>query len=245
MTTQTEALKSAIEFAEFCLEELDLSYMASNQAKRLIEKSKEALAQQEQGEPVGYVNHGTAYHTKGRTIYHAKPSTNLEKRWWTDDIPVYARSQQNQDEVERLTDALKKANAQAEHFEREWYLRGDELEKLKQEQGEPDELKHIAEHDCLLDVDEKAWKALVENRGGCRCFLSPPCGACSNPISEEEMNEVGYTYTTPQQPSTVVRKPLTDEEILNEYCATPNIHQFISAFKAGVRFAEAAHGIKE
>lgn len=39
-----EALKQAIDFAEYCLEELDLSYMASNQAKRLIEKSKEALA---------------------------------------------------------------------------------------------------------------------------------------------------------------------------------------------------------
>jgi hypothetical protein len=62
---------------------------------------------------------------------------------------------------------------------------------------EPDELKHIDEQDCLLDVDEKAWRSLVENRGGCRCHISPPCGACSNPISEEELNEVGYTYTTP------------------------------------------------
>jgi len=44
---------------------------------------------------------------------------------------------QGQGEIERLTAALEKANAQAEHFEREWYLRGDELEKLKQEQGEP------------------------------------------------------------------------------------------------------------
>jgi len=32
------------------------------------------------------------------------------------------------DEIERLTQALKKANDQAEHFEREWYLRGDEIE---------------------------------------------------------------------------------------------------------------------
>lgn len=52
--TQTEALKSAIEFAEYCLEELDLSYMASNQAKRLVEKAKEALAQPEQ-EPVAEI----------------------------------------------------------------------------------------------------------------------------------------------------------------------------------------------
>ena len=33
-------------------------------------------------------------------------------------------------EVDRLTAALKKANDQAEHFEREWYLRGDEIERL-------------------------------------------------------------------------------------------------------------------
>jgi hypothetical protein len=48
-----------------------------------------------------------------------------------------AQPKQEQGEIERLTAALEKANAQAEHFEREWYLRGDELEKLKQEQGEP------------------------------------------------------------------------------------------------------------
>jgi len=53
MTTQTEALKSAIEFAEYCLEELDLSHMASNQAKRLVQKSKEALAKLEQERCVG------------------------------------------------------------------------------------------------------------------------------------------------------------------------------------------------
>jgi hypothetical protein len=35
-------------------------------------------------------------------------------------------------ENERLIGCLKKANEQTEHFEREWYLRGDELEKLKQ-----------------------------------------------------------------------------------------------------------------
>ena len=34
------------------------------------------------------------------------------------------------DEIERLTAALAKANNQAEHFERAWYLRGDMLEDL-------------------------------------------------------------------------------------------------------------------
>lgn len=35
------------------------------------------------------------------------------------------------DEIERLSACLKKANDQAEHFEREWYLRGDEIERLR------------------------------------------------------------------------------------------------------------------
>jgi hypothetical protein len=80
---------------------------------------------------------------------------------------------------------------------------------------ESDELKHIGEQDFLFDVDERAWHLLVENRGGCRCHISPPCGACSNPISEEEMNEVGYTYTTPPatQPAQKPWVGLTDEEM--------------------------------
>lgn len=36
-------------------------------------------------------------------------------------------------EIRRLRSCLKKTNAQAEHFEREWYLRGDELEQLRAE----------------------------------------------------------------------------------------------------------------
>ena len=41
------------------------------------------------------------------------------------------------------------------------------------------------------------------------------------------------------------RKPLTDEELMDAFCITPNIFQFVQAYKAGVRFAEAAHGIKD
>jgi hypothetical protein len=38
---------------------------------------------------------------------------------------------ENNTEIARLTQCLKKANEQAEHFERLWYLQGFELEKLK------------------------------------------------------------------------------------------------------------------
>lgn len=43
---------------------------------------------------------------------------------------------QQDDEAERLRAALTKANNQAEHFEREWYLRGDEIERLRSGRNE-------------------------------------------------------------------------------------------------------------
>jgi len=39
-------------------------------------------------------------------------------------------------EVGRLTSALMVANANHERFEREWYLRGDEIERLTRERDE-------------------------------------------------------------------------------------------------------------
>ena len=46
---------------------------------------------------------------------------------------VLAHIDEQAAEIERLTECLKKANAQTEHFEREWYLRGDEIERLRAE----------------------------------------------------------------------------------------------------------------
>ena len=39
-------------------------------------------------------------------------------------------------EKDRLTACLEKANISAEHFEREWYLRGDELDTLRAQLAE-------------------------------------------------------------------------------------------------------------
>lgn len=55
-------------------------------------------------------------------------------------------------------------------------------------------LIQIDEDECLMDIDEAAWREIVEGRGGCRCHISPPCGACTEPIDEAELNAVGYTY---------------------------------------------------
>lgn len=57
-------------------------------------------------------------------------------------------------EVERLTACLKTANAQAEHFEREWYLRGDEVERLREDAERLDWLSDIAlSMDAVSDPD--------------------------------------------------------------------------------------------
>lgn len=40
------------------------------------------------------------------------------------------------DRIEQLEASLKKTNDQFEHFEREWYLRGDRIEELERENAE-------------------------------------------------------------------------------------------------------------
>lgn len=67
-------------------------------------------------------------------------------------------------------------------------------------------LTFVSEDDCFIDVDSDAWFQLIENRGGCRCFISPPCSACSEPITEEELNRVGYTYQSLENLSKDVSK---------------------------------------
>jgi len=69
----------------------------------------------------------------------------------TSDHRLMEMPKQEQNEIERLTVALKKANEQAEHFERGCYLREDELEKLKQEQ------------DDSFNYVQKVIEALYEN----------------------------------------------------------------------------------
>lgn len=52
------------------------------------------------------------------------------------------------DEIERLTTTLRTANANHERYEREWYLRGDEIERLRAERNE---LRDLAgSNDCHI-----------------------------------------------------------------------------------------------
>ena len=56
------------------------------------------------------------------TIDNSEETTGFERR-----MASVMRAQAA--EIERLTTCLKKANDQGEHFEREWYLRGDAIER--------------------------------------------------------------------------------------------------------------------
>ena len=60
------------------------------------------------------------------------------------------------------------------------------------------DLIQISEDTWLGDIDESAWVRLLAHRGGCRCCISPPCNACSEPVQEAELNELGYTYKSPK-----------------------------------------------
>jgi len=40
--------------------------------------------------------------------------------------------------------------------------------------------------------DGDKYLRLVEMRGGCRCFICPPCSACSTPMNEREAVELGW-----------------------------------------------------
>lgn len=52
-------------------------------------------------------------------------------------------------EIERLRKSLVSANSQFEHFEREWYLRGDEIERL------------TADRQALLDSANKTAELVM------------------------------------------------------------------------------------
>jgi hypothetical protein len=58
-------------------------------------------------------------------------------------------------ENDRLTGCLKRANSQAEHFEREWYLAGDELSTLREKVKRMEEQEPVA-YRAWFDKDQSA-----------------------------------------------------------------------------------------
>lgn len=48
------------------------------------------------------------------------------------------------------------------------------------------ELSALERAEEIVSADTDAHRYLVDHRGGCRCFLAPPCYACCEPLTEEE-----------------------------------------------------------
>lgn len=43
-----------------------------------------------------------------------------------------------------------------------------------------------------LELSAEQYAKLIEHRGGCYCCISPPCSACSDPMTVEEAIELGF-----------------------------------------------------
>lgn len=122
-------------------------------------------------------------------------------------------------ETERLTAALKKANEQAEHFEREWYLRGDELEQLQAEL--------VREAQRTANEKLRADQMTEQHR----------MQAAMNPEARAELAQLRES------------KPLSDEQIRKAvaplYADPISAEMGLSDYIKTARAIEAAHGIGE
>ena len=113
----------------------------------------------------------------------------------------------------RLEDALKRANGLAEHFERAWYLRGDEIERLTaQPEQEPVAYTGNGTAGRGADVRPTGFffqmpKSVGEVYGWHGAGKGQPM--CRFNASEAEMPVGTKLYTTPPQRTWV---GLTDEE---------------------------------
>lgn len=49
-------------------------------------------------------------------------------------------------------------------------------------------------------IDSNQYLRLVEMRGGCSCHLRPPCFNCSEPPTEEELEQLGIDEERTEDP---------------------------------------------
>ena len=97
-------------------------------------------------------------------------------------------------EKDRLTTCLEKANASAEHFEREWYLRGDEIDTLRAQLAEAQrdaEVSKQINRACMELPDDFRIAIELERNSGCVYLLQEggyigfddPCDGIARSIS--------------------------------------------------------------
>jgi hypothetical protein len=117
----------------------------------------------------------------------------------------------------------------------------DEALRLALEALEEITRRNQSDHQAeIADEAITAIKAALEAKDEPVAWMYSPTGAlfdiCPNDADEGEFLPL---YTTPPQ-----RKPLTDEEIIDHFQTNVDTG-FLLSFVDGVRYAEAAHGIKE
>jgi hypothetical protein len=124
--------------------------------EQAITAIKEALQSNEQVEPVACVAEVSTYdgYLKKEVVWNKRVDSFAVGTKFFAHPPVptaqpdCTRSHPHEEmskecelrtEIARLTNCLKRANAQAEHLEREWYLRGNEIERLTAQLKEPEQ----------------------------------------------------------------------------------------------------------
>jgi hypothetical protein len=104
---------------------------------------------------------------------------------------------------------LKKANDQAEHFEREWYLRGDEIERLKAAQSAQEPVNQRAHETALRQWEH--WKTyalelqerLVKYEGGAPMVLNSIPQPAQEPVTWMVTYQDGSREVVYETPSTL------------------------------------------
>ena len=100
---------------------------------RVLKMFEPTIAAVAQGEPVAWrLNHGNGFFSEFTTGVPTEVAKAHWKRMGVTIEYAYLHPAPAVAVDEQFAVLIKKANDQAEHFEREWYLRGDELEALEQ-----------------------------------------------------------------------------------------------------------------
>ena len=94
----------------------------------------------------------------------------------------------------------------------------------------------------ILASELKCWHRLTEDEQiNLLAFVKNTRPAA--PVTDTEQINSGCWYKTELTAAQPAPVPLTDEQILETFCKAPHQTQYVAWFAAGVRFAEAAHGI--
>lgn len=74
------------------------------------------------------------------------------------------------------------------------------------------------------------YRRLIDLRGGCRCFIAPPCRACCEPMTESEARSIGWLPLGAAQPEAQItdsdRAGIETEPVRTEPTPAPTFYQY-------------------